>query len=82
MCVCVCVCVCVILFLHLLQSFLEMISHSLLNFPAISICVERFVRSEISCKSADDFSSNIVSVNYSDKIYSDKIYCNLALLSF
>ena len=44
-----------------------MISHSLLNFPAISICVERFVRSEIGCKSTDHFSSNIVSVNYNDK---------------
>ena len=44
-----------------------MISHSLLNFPAISICVERFVRSKIGCKSADHFSSNIVSVNYNDK---------------
>ena len=44
-----------------------MISHSLLTFPAISICIERFVRSKIGCKSADHFSSNIVSVNYNDK---------------
>ena len=48
-------------------SVAGMISHSLLNFPAISICVERFVRSEIGCKSADHFSSHIVSVIYNDK---------------
>ena len=62
-------CVCDILYFLFIRngSVAGMISHSLLNFPAISICVERFVRSEIGCKSADHFSSNIVSVIYNDK---------------
>ena len=73
-------------YVFILWSFSEkgwfLFSHSLLNFSALSICVESFVRSKVGCKSTDDFSSNIISVNYITKIRKRPKVIRFHLLQF